>query len=86
MSAPEIAVAANTGDMLGESPSWLARERCLYWVDLRAPALHRLDPARGAVRSWPMPDLIGAVVGRGGGASWWRCAMRCTASIRKPGR
>ncbi|MBN9066915.1 MAG: SMP-30/gluconolactonase/LRE family protein, partial [Rhizobiales bacterium] len=27
----------------------------------------RLDPATGAVRSWPMPDLIGAVVARRGG-------------------
>jgi sugar lactone lactonase YvrE len=64
MKPPEIRVAANSGDALGESPSWLAREQCLYWVDLRAPALRRLDPASGAVESWAMPDLIGAVVGR----------------------
>lgn len=67
MTEPNIIVAANSGDVLGESPSWLAREQCLYWIDLRAPALRRLDPARGAVESWAMPDLTGAVVGRRSG-------------------
>lgn len=64
MNPPDIIVAADSGDVLGESPSWLAQEQCLYWVDLRAPALHRLDPATGVVKTWPMPDLIGAVMGR----------------------
>lgn len=67
MRSVDIVVAANSGDVLGESPSWLAREQCLYWIDLRAPALRRLDPASGAVESWAMPDLIGAVVGRRSG-------------------
>ncbi|MCP4559338.1 MAG: SMP-30/gluconolactonase/LRE family protein [Bosea sp.] len=67
MTEPNIIVAANSGDVLGESPSWLAREQCLYWIDLRAPALRRLDPASGTVESWAMPDLIGAVVGRRSG-------------------
>lgn len=64
MTCIEITIAADSGDVLGESPSWLAQEQCLYWVDLRAPALHRLDPATGVVKTWPMPDLVGAVVGR----------------------
>jgi len=67
MRSVDIVVAANSGDVLGESPSWLAREQCLYWIDLRAPALRRLDPASGAVESWAMPDLVGAVVGRRSG-------------------
>lgn len=67
MTEPNLIVAANSGDVLGESPSWLAREQCLYWIDLRAPALRRLDPASGAVESWAMPDLIGAVGGRRSG-------------------
>lgn len=66
MRPPDISVAADSGDVLGESPSWLAREQCLYWIDLRAPALHRLDPATGELKTWPMPDLIGAVVARRG--------------------
>lgn len=67
MRSVDIIVAADCGDVLGESPSWLAREQCLYWIDLRASALRRLDPASGAVESWAMPDLIGAVVGRRSG-------------------
>jgi sugar lactone lactonase YvrE len=62
----DIAVAAATGDALGESPSFVAAENHLYWVDLRAPALHRLDGA-GRVTSWPMPEVIGAVVARQSG-------------------
>jgi sugar lactone lactonase YvrE len=45
---------------LGESPLWSARERALYWVDILAPALHRLEPATGARRAWNMPETIGS--------------------------
>ena len=62
-----IRVAAATGDVLGESPCWVAATGHLYWVDLRRPALHRLDPATGIVESWPMPEVIGAVVPRASG-------------------
>jgi len=52
---------------LGESPVWSVREQALYFVDLRAPAVHRFDPSAGRVTSWAMPDLVGAVVlARGG--------------------
>jgi sugar lactone lactonase YvrE len=44
---------------LGESPVWAAEEQALYWVDIYAPALHRLDPATGAARTWRMPRPIG---------------------------
>lgn len=47
---------------LGESPVWSVREQALYWVDLRAPALLRLDPVSRALSQWPMDALIGAVV------------------------
>ncbi|EAB6718249.1 hypothetical protein DUP91_28435, partial [Salmonella enterica subsp. enterica] len=60
-------LAADTGDTLGESPWWDVRDECLWWVDLRAPALHRLFPATGAITSWPIPGLAGAVVGRQAG-------------------
>ena len=45
---------------LGECPVWSAREHALYWVDIRAPALHRLDLGTGASRTWPMPSRIGS--------------------------
>lgn len=53
--------ASDTIETLGESPAWSPDEQALYWVDLRAPALFRLDPATGVTRQWPMPSLIGGV-------------------------
>lgn len=50
-----------TTQTLGESPVWCARTQVLYWVDVRAPALFRLDPATGETQQWPMPELIGGV-------------------------
>jgi sugar lactone lactonase YvrE len=46
---------------LGEVPVWSQRDRLLYWVDIRAPALHALNPVTGHSRAWPMPEAIGAV-------------------------
>jgi sugar lactone lactonase YvrE len=45
---------------LGECPVWSADEQALYWIDIHAPALHRLDPATGEQRSWAMPRRIGS--------------------------
>jgi sugar lactone lactonase YvrE len=45
---------------LGECPVWSAHEHALYWVDIRAPALHRLDPDSRVTRTWPMPSPIGS--------------------------
>ncbi|MFI4902816.1 MAG: SMP-30/gluconolactonase/LRE family protein [Burkholderiales bacterium] len=52
----------DTLDILGESPVWCALTHRLYWVDIRAPALRRFNPATGEIRSWPMPDLCAAVI------------------------
>lgn len=51
-------------DTLGEGLLWSARENALYWTDIRAPALNRLDLGDGAVKRWPMPDLTGWVIER----------------------
>ncbi len=48
-------------DILGESPIWDAQAQCLYWVDIRRPAIRRLVPATGQVDTWPMPDLVGSI-------------------------
>ena len=68
---------------LGECPVWSAHEQALYWVDIRAPALHRLDPGSGATRTWPMPSRIGSFGLRDGVAapSWrWWTASTCSTS------
>lgn len=48
-------------DILGENPLWDERDQCLYWVDIRRPAIRRLHAASGRVDTWPMPDLVGAL-------------------------
>ena len=48
-------------DILGESPIWDERAGCLYWVDIRRPAIQRLVPATGQIDTWPMPDLVGSI-------------------------
>jgi sugar lactone lactonase YvrE len=54
---------------LGECPVWSAEEQALYWVDIRAPALHRLDPGTGENRTWPLPDRIGSFALREAGGA-----------------
>jgi len=46
---------------LGEAPAWSARDRALWYVDLRACALHRLDPADGASRRWTFDEFTGGL-------------------------
>ncbi len=48
-------------DILGESPVWDDRAQCLYWVDIRRPALQRYVPDTGRIDSWDMPDLVGSI-------------------------
>lgn len=48
-------------DLLGECPLWDERLQCLWWVDIRAPSLRRWDPARQALSTWPMPELVGSI-------------------------
>jgi sugar lactone lactonase YvrE len=42
---------------LAEEPLWCAEEGALYWIEcFELPALHRLEIASGAHRSWPLPE------------------------------
>jgi sugar lactone lactonase YvrE len=54
------------GAILGEGPLWSARDDALYWVDIKAPALHRLSLADGARASWVLPEPTGWVIERQG--------------------
>ncbi len=53
--------------MLGAGPLWSPREAALYWVDIKAPALHRLRLEDGDRTSWRMPEPIGWVIERANG-------------------
>jgi xylono-1,5-lactonase len=57
-------IARDTHDILGEGPLWSARDNAVYWVDILAPALHRLSLDTHVVHSWPMPEKIGWVIER----------------------
>lgn len=68
-------------DILGECPLWDDRSGVLWWVDIRRPAIRRLDPATAAVETFEMPDLVGAIaltegprllVAMGHNVSLWR--------------
>lgn len=62
MTEPECVWPASA--MLGEGTMWHAEQGLLYWVDIKNPAIHALDPETGARRSWPMPEPIGFVARR----------------------
>ena len=61
-----LALEINAG--LGECPRWHAGENRLYWVDIQACVLHRLDPATGRdeVRQLDAPVGCFAFVSGGG--------------------
>ncbi len=63
----EVQLVHRADNLIGECPVWHARERALYWVDTRRPALQRLN-ADGSVDVWPLPNIIGsfAIRQRGG--------------------
>lgn len=51
----------------GEGPIWVEREQALYWVDIQAPAIWRMDDASGALRKWTPPGWICSIAPRAGG-------------------
>ena len=60
-SKPRIERVGESTDILGECPLWNEREQALYWVDIRQPAIRRLDHASGRIDTWAMPDLVGSI-------------------------
>ena len=65
----KAAVVFDAKAMLGESPVWDERAKALYFVDIEAPALFRLEPESGIVQRWQMPARIGCLaLDSGGGA------------------
>ena len=55
------------GAILGEGPHWSATEQALWFVDIKAPAIHRYHPASGAQQSWSAPARVGFVLPARGG-------------------
>jgi len=64
----EIELVLDAHATIGESITWAATEGALYWIDVKAPALYRFDPASGAQRRWGLPSDVGAFALTPGGA------------------
>ena len=47
--------------LLGEGPLWHPEEKCLYWVDIVAASLNRLDINTRSVKKFKMPSQIGSI-------------------------
>ncbi len=63
----EVTCVLPANAYLGEGPLWSPDERRLYWVDILAPAVHRLDPETGRDEVRPMPRLVSALALREAG-------------------
>lgn len=55
-----VDIVVPCANVLGESPLWCGRRQRLFWVDIRAPALHACDADGGNLCTWPMPQVIGS--------------------------
>jgi len=80
-SAP-IQPAFDVPMQLGESPTWLAAEAALYWIDIAGRALHRLHPHSGTHASWPLPSEPGCLAPCAGGGLI--VALRCGLALFDP--
>ena len=47
--------------LLGEAPLWHPEENCLYWVDIVAATLYRLDINAQQIKQFKMPSQIGSI-------------------------
>jgi sugar lactone lactonase YvrE len=50
------------GAILGEGPVWSAADQAVWFVDIKAPAIHRFHPGSGERRTWPAPARVGFVL------------------------
>jgi sugar lactone lactonase YvrE len=69
----ELILDARNGT--GESPVWSAEEQVLYWVDIPARQLHRLDPASGVHTTWTGDEMLACVAPRAGRPGQWIAGM-----------
>jgi xylono-1,5-lactonase len=52
---------------LGEGPMWSARERAVWFVDIKGRCVHRYDEASRTTQTWRAPEDVGFVVAARGG-------------------
>jgi sugar lactone lactonase YvrE len=64
----EVELIVDAKATIGEAPLWCADEGALYWIDVKAPALHRTQIESGQTRSWALASEIGGYALELGGA------------------
>jgi L-arabinonolactonase len=57
----DIQIAVPCANLIGESPVWSVREQALYWIDVEAKLVQRLDPGNGDLRRWAMPEVTSCI-------------------------
>jgi L-arabinonolactonase len=62
----DIEVARKIPNRIGECPMWHPGEKALYWIDTRAPVIHRLG-LDGNTKVWNLPFTVGSFVFRRNG-------------------
>ena len=55
----EIELLVDAKAEIGESPLWVAEQNVLYWIDVKAPALHRTKLETRLTETWKLPSEIG---------------------------
>lgn len=60
----DVVSVVPTSAFVGEGPVWLPAEKKLAFVDILSPAIILSDPTRGAFQTFPMTELVSAVVPR----------------------
>jgi sugar lactone lactonase YvrE len=56
---PKLLDVIETANILGEAPHWNTADQCLWWTDIHARRLLRLDPATRIVDAIGMPERLG---------------------------
>ena len=56
----QIEILVDDGAIIGESPTWSPSDASLYWIDIKEPALHRIDTVSRERRSWRLQAEVGA--------------------------
>jgi sugar lactone lactonase YvrE len=65
--SPQPECVCALGAELGEGPVWSARERALWFVDIKQKRIHRWDAAIHELQSWGAPSPPGFVAPLAGG-------------------
>jgi sugar lactone lactonase YvrE len=65
----QLSLLVDAHATIGESPTWVAEENALYWIDVKAPSLNRITLEGAHQKSWKLSSDVGAfALTRDGGA------------------